>query len=101
MNKLLVANWKMNMSMEQMEQFVKGFKCKDAVVCAPFTLIGGLTFCGKANFKIGAQNVSQFASGAYTGEISAMHLREVGVDYCLVGHSERRQNFGETNQMVF
>ena len=73
----------------------------EAAVCAPFTQLAALkeAFSG-SGIGIGAQNMHFEAEGAYTGEISAPMLAEIGVDYCVVGHSERRQYFLETDETV-
>ncbi len=90
-------------------EFVQGFKSlvddtpsdRDIVLCVPFTNLSLLskTLHGSC-IQVGAQNVHWEASGAYTGEISAAMLTEIGVRYVVIGHSERRQLFGETNETV-
>ncbi len=70
-------------------------------ICAPFTALPTLVEAFKGtNIKVGAQNVHYEDQGAYTGEISVPMLEEIGVDYCVVGHSERRQYFNETDETV-
>ena len=90
-------------------EFVQGFKLlvddapsdRDIVLCVPFTDLAILskTLHG-SRIQIGAQNVHWAENGAYTGEISATMLLEIGVRYVIIGHSERRQLFGETNETV-
>ena len=73
----------------------------DVVICAPFIALKDLVEATKGtNIKIGAQNMHFEESGAYTGEVSAAMLNEIGVDYVIIGHSERRQYFNETNEAV-
>ncbi|MBQ8350431.1 MAG: triose-phosphate isomerase [Clostridia bacterium] len=109
MRKTVIAgNWKMNMTPSAARTFIKELapmvagkdKC-DIVLCVPYVDIAAATEAAKGtNIKIGAENVHFKASGAYTGEISAEMLVETGVEYVVIGHSERRQYFGETDQTV-
>ena len=108
MRKFVIAgNWKMNMTPSQTEEFfskIEAFghssKC-EVVLCVPFTDIpAAVKAAKKKQIKIGAQNVHFKESGAYTGEISAAMLKESGAEYVIVGHSERRQYFGETDETV-
>ncbi len=104
---VIAGNWKMNMTpsqatalIEEMKSLVAGADC-EVVLCVPFVDIAAAIEAAKgSNIKIGAENVHFKASGAYTGEISADMLKETGVEYVVVGHSERRQYFGETDQTV-
>ncbi len=104
---VIAGNWKMNMTPSQttalineMKPLVAGADC-EVVLCVPFVDIAAAIEAAKgSNIKIGAENVHFKSSGAYTGEISAEMLKETGVEYVVVGHSERRQYFGETDQTV-
>lgn len=71
------------------------------VLCPSFVALQRLEeYASNTEILIGAQNCSQFQSGPYTGEVSAVSLQQIGVNFCIVGHSERRRNFGETNQII-
>ena len=99
----IAGNWKMNMTAEsgaalikELKPLVKDAKC-DVALCVPAILIPAMVKAAKGSkIKIGAENMHWAKSGAYTGEISADMLKEYGVKYVIVGHSERRQYFGET-----
>jgi triosephosphate isomerase (TIM) len=111
---MLAANWKANQGWEDCERFVTQLKARlplyfeedsdtelDAVVFPPYpylTLLGGLL--SEANLFVGAQDVSRFAGGAYTGEVTGKMLSDTGCDYAIVGHSERRHQMGETDAIV-
>ncbi len=104
---VIAGNWKMNNTpaqakalIEEMKPLVAGADC-EVVLCVPFVDIPAAVEAAKgSNIKIGAENVHFKASGAYTGEIAANMLVELGVEYVVIGHSERRQYFGETDQTV-
>ena len=107
--KIVAANWKMNMTQAESERFVDSFLRDiaeitdvDVVVIPPFTAIAKVSEAlGRANnIKVGAQNMYWENSGAFTGEISAPLLRDLFVHYVVLGHSERRMLFGETDEMV-
>ena len=103
----IAANWKMNKTMKEASIFMNEFRPLvkhrediDIVVCAPFTLLYGLEGEMKGtNIHLGAQNIYSEESGAFTGEISAAMIREFA-EYTIIGHSERRELFHETNKMV-
>ncbi len=104
---VIAGNWKMNMTpaaaaalIEETKPLVAGAAC-DVVFCVPFVdLSAALEAAKGSNIKIGAQNCHWAASGAFTGEISAPMLKDIGVEYVIVGHSERRSYFGDTNETV-
>ncbi len=109
--KLIIAgNWKMNKTASEGKALVEALKplvadvcpCSaEIVVCPPFTTLGAVVeACAGSNVKVGAQNVHWEKSGAFTAEISAAMLKEAGVEYVIIGHSERRQYFGETDKTV-
>lgn len=103
----IAGNWKMNMTAEsgkklikELAPLVKDANC-DVALCVPAILIPEMIKAAEGtNIKIGAENVHWAKSGAYTGEISADMLKEYGVKYVIIGHSERRQYFGETDETV-
>ena len=103
----IAGNWKMNMTAESGAKLIKELaplvanaNC-DVALCVPAILIPAMTEAAKGtNIAIGAENVHWAESGAYTGEISCAQLKEYGVKYAIIGHSERRQYFGETDEGV-
>ena len=104
---VIAGNWKMNKTpsettalINEMKPLVANANC-DVVLCVPFIDIAAAVEAAKgSNIKIGAENVHFKESGAYTGEVSAQMLVEAGVEYVVIGHSERRTYFGETDQTV-
>lgn len=104
---VIAGNWKMNKTpsettalINEMKPLVADADC-DVVLCVPYIDIPAAVEAAKgSNIKIGAENVHFKSSGAYTGEVSADMLKEAGVEYVVIGHSERRQYFGETDQTV-
>ena len=104
---IIAGNWKMNKTPEEAAQLVrdlvplvKDAKC-DVVVCTPAVCFAAVKpIIEGTNVKLGAQNVHFKASGAYTGELSADMLKASGCEYVIIGHSERRQYFGETDFTV-
>lgn len=109
--KIVAGNWKMNKTLEEANTLtseVKGMvddEVKSGVVvilCTPFPyLLATRNLLGKnARVQVGAQNCSEHASGAYTGEVSAPMLMSMGIPYVIIGHSERRQYFGEDGPLL-
>ena len=101
----IAGNWKMFKTKAEALAFAEEFKGLyqgtdvQTAICAPFTNLEALVEAFKGtDIKVGAQNVHFADEGAYTGEISVAMLEEIGVDFCIVGHSERRQYFGETDE---
>ena len=105
--KVIAGNWKMNMLpneamnfIQSLEQKVKGTE-HEVVLCVPYTdIFYSVMNAQETNIKIGAQNMHWEEKGAYTGEVSAEMLKSVGVEYVIIGHSERRQYFAETDETV-
>ena len=102
--KYLFGNWKMNMSLAEIKDFVKKSKVKlpsnvYVGIAVPNVYIDACEKLRK-NMLLGAQNVSEYKDGAYTGEVSARMLNDLDLYFCIVGHSERRKYFNETNSAV-
>ena len=106
---VIAGNWKMHKTQADSLAFLKGFlphltetpDAREVVLCAPFTALTALSQnLHGTKVRVGAQNVHWETSGAYTGEVSGEMLTELGVRYVVVGHSERRQYFGDTNETV-
>ena len=105
--KVIAGNWKMNMLPNEAIDFIDKLTPlvkntdNDIILCVPFIdLFYGLLTSQGTNIKIGAQNMHYEESGAYTGEVSAKMLKSIGVEYVIIGHSERRQYFNETDETV-
>ena len=107
--RLIAGNWKMYKTTAEAIAFAKEFKAllagidtdSDVALCAPFTQLAALkTELSGSGIGVGAQNMHFEEEGAFTGEISGAMLTEIGVDFCVIGHSERRQYFAETDETV-
>ena len=106
--KIIAGNWKMNKTGAEAASFVRDLKIKtlninktEIIVCPPFTALAPVhEMLKESRIKMGAQNVHWEPDGAYTGEVSAEMIENAGCKYVIIGHSERRQYFGETNQSV-
>ena len=105
---VIAGNWKMNFTpaeatafINEIKPMVEGKNNCDIIFCAPYvTIAAAQAAAAGSNIKIGAENVHFAEKGAYTGEISAEMLKAIGVDTVIIGHSERRQYFGETDETV-
>ena len=105
---VIAGNWKMNMLNSGIKPFMEELKANmpktrncDVVLCTPAVMVPAMVKAGKdCKVAAGAQDVSVYEKGAYTGEVSASQLADVNTKYCIVGHSERRQYHGETDIQV-
>ena len=105
--KVIAGNWKMNMLPNEALAFIETIipmvknTENEVILCVPYTdLFYSLLAAQNTNIKIGAQNMHFEENGAYTGEVSAQMLKCIGVEYVIIGHSERRQYFAETDETV-
>jgi len=109
-NTIIAGNWKMNKTFSEAQDFfsdltdyLEDLQCKNTqtIICPPTVFLELATdFAAESKLLIGAQNVSNITSGARTGEISASMLSSIECDYCIIGHSERRKYYGETDELV-
>ncbi len=105
---VIAGNWKMNMLASEIKPFIEELKANmplkracDVVLCVPGVMVPAMVKAGKdAKVAAGGEDCSCFEKGAYTGEVSAAQLADVGAKYCVVGHSERRQYHGEDDMLV-
>ena len=105
---IIAGNWKLNKRVAEIPAFTQELqanlpaeRCCDVVICAPYPLIAALETAGQGcHLGVGAQDVSEHQHGAFTGEVSAEQLSDLGAQYCIVGHSERRSYHGETDLQV-
>ena len=105
---VIAGNWKMNMLASSVKPFIEELKANmpksktcDVVLCTPAVMIPAMVKAGKElKVAAGGQDVSKYEKGAYTGEIAANQLADIGAKYCIIGHSERRQYHGEDDMLV-
>ena len=109
MKKIISANWKMNKTVSETKDFFRNFRVKiqsvnnncEVIICPPFIAIPeAVCECKNINIKIGAQNCYYEDNGAFTGEVSAKMVSDIGAEYVILGHSERRKYFFETNEII-
>jgi len=107
MKKLIIGNFKMNTKPSEFKQYAMTLATKtkttknDAVVCPPFTHLGiAKEFLNGSKVEYGAQNISDYENGPYTGEISASMIKDLGSTYVIIGHSDRRNKFKESERLV-
>ncbi|PZP41362.1 MAG: triose-phosphate isomerase [Pseudopedobacter saltans] len=109
-NQIAAANWKMNLTWQQGQELLNSLvpqipalsDSQQVIIAVPFPYLAGSQelVAGKQNVYIAAQNISDKKSGAYTGEVSGEMLASIGIQYVLVGHSERREYYNETNEIL-
>ena len=105
---IIAGNWKMNMLASSVKPFIEELKANmpksktcDVVLCTPAVMIPAMVKAGKElKVAAGGQDVSKYEKGAYTGEIAANQLADIGAKYCIIGHSERRQYHGEDDMLI-
>lgn len=104
---IIAGNWKLNKTVPEAIELCRKLEAllgettdREVVVCPPFTALSAVQALGMTHIHHGAQNMAAYESGAYTGEVSAAMLRDAGCRYVILGHSERREFFGETDEAV-
>ena len=105
-DRIIVANWKLNGSIDFIEQYLQELNCRKlensnncGIICTPSVYFHKLV--GRLNpLFLGGQDCSNYSEGAYTGEVSATMLKDASCQFCIIGHSERRQIFGQSNEDV-
>lgn len=106
MKKLIIANWKMQLSVSESLELVKELVktdsyCHDLIICPDFLSLDSVSkLIVNTNIKLAAQNCSREKRGSLTGEVSALNLKEIGVEYVIIGHSERRSILKEDKAMI-
>jgi triosephosphate isomerase len=107
--KIVAGNWKMNLSFQEAEELINDLidvleeesPEAEVIICPPFPFMELATdYMEEGFFKVGAQNISPFDAGAYTGEVSASMLKSMDLTHCIIGHSERRKYFNEDDKML-
>jgi triosephosphate isomerase (TIM) len=108
--KIVAGNWKMNKTFQEADDLLfeiadalneKGRGNTEVIICPPAPFLEmACDIAADNDFLVGAQNMSQFETGAYTGEVSALMLHSMGITHCILGHSERRTYFGETDKII-
>ena len=103
---ILAANWKQNLNYNEASDLTARliditFNCDEVVICPPTLYLEDMNERVRSfEMSLGAQDVSRYTGGAYTGEVAASMLRSVGVQYCIIGHSERREYFNESSEVL-
>jgi len=108
---IVAGNWKMNNNFEDAEELISSIaelieenpvdEETELIVCPPFLYLEMASdIASESEIRVGAQNMSQYEAGAYTGEISAQMLSSMDIEYCIIGHSERRKYFGESDEVL-
>ena len=104
MKKTLIANWKMHMTIGDAESYLASLSVVtniDIRIAPPYTFLASIRdHAERVGVTLGGQNMCEFKEGAYTGEVSATQLKDAGAKFVILGHSERRHKFGETNKMI-
>ncbi len=108
--KIVAGNWKMNLSFQEADELIEELMellaeeedlNPEVVICPPYPYLElASDFSEEKLFHVGAQNLSSFDAGAYTGEVSAKMLKSMDIEYCIIGHSERRKYFNEDDKML-